>query len=76
MLDKPKMSNVILKRGERDVIFKNVHVVRDKVCGNVSRLKKAKYTWQLNAISDPSVNPELEGEKDVIGLTDKTAHSW
>lgn len=45
MLDKFKMSNVILKRGERDVIFKNVYVVRDKVCGNVFRLKKVKYIW-------------------------------
>lgn len=27
-------------------------------------------------LSDPSVNPELEGEKDIIGLTNKTEDKW
>ena len=71
ILDKSKLSSVILKRVKRDVFFNNVHVLRQT--GNLSKLKKPKDIWQLNKVSDPNVNPKLDGwERTLLGSLAKS----
>lgn len=57
------MRGCYIKKRERGLLFKNIRVIRDeKGCRNVSSLNKAKDMWQQNALSEPSVKPELKGE--------------
>lgn len=72
------MSNVLLKRGERDVFFKNVRIIRERErerlwkCFQIKEnFNQIKGKWQLSAVSDPSVNPDLEVGKGISGLIDK-----